>query len=247
MRTVAIIQARMGSTRLPGKVLMDVGGRTVLQRVVDRVRHAEQIDEVVVATTQLPRDAVIEGHCGDMNVACFRGSESDVLDRYLQAAKQFQAEAVVRITSDCPLIDAYWIDKAVQALARQIVDCAYNDVPRTLPRGLDVEAFTFSALQRAADVSDQAFQREHVTAVFYDRRDWFRVVCLPGQHDWAKYRLTVDTPQDLELIRKIYASFGDRDDFGWREVLDLMQRSPDLADINAGVVQKPMQQALSLT
>jgi spore coat polysaccharide biosynthesis protein SpsF len=238
MKVTAIIQARMGSTRLPGKVLMDLGGVTVLGRVVRRLQRVARISECVVATTAAPADDAIVEECRRLNVPVFRGSEDDVLDRYLQAARHFSPDAVVRITSDCPLIDPEVVDSVVRALIEQRADFACNVLKRTYPRGLDAEAFTIEALEKAWRNSDQRHQREHVTPLFYERPTMFRVASVHQDQDLSHYRWTLDTPDDLRLIREIYSHFDNRDHFGWRDVLALMERLPELPTINAHIVQK---------
>jgi spore coat polysaccharide biosynthesis protein SpsF (cytidylyltransferase family) len=164
MRTVAIIQARMGSTRLPGKVLMDLAGEPMLVRVVNRVRRAERLDEVVVATTASPSDDPIFEGCRQRGWAVERGSEKDVLDRYYRAARAHHADVVVRITADCPFVDAGLIDQVVGAFLGGGYDYVSNVLePRTYPRGLDVEVFRFSALEKAWQEDRDPSWREHVT------------------------------------------------------------------------------------
>ncbi len=238
MKVAAIIQARMGSTRLPGKVLMDLGGQTVLGRVVRRLGRASRIDEIVVATTESAGDDAIVEACNGLGVPCFRGSEEDVLDRYFLAAEKSEADAVVRITSDCPLIDPEVVDEVIQCQAENRVDFACNIMPRTYPRGLDTEVFTTEALREVWEISDQPHQREHVTPLFYERRDRFRFATIRGKRDYSQYRWTLDTPEDLKLIRAIYRYFNDSDGFGWREAIALMERSPDLVKMNAHIAQK---------
>jgi spore coat polysaccharide biosynthesis protein SpsF len=238
LKITAIIQARMGSSRLPGKVLMDLGGETVLSRVVRRLRRASRVHEIITATTESPRDAVIVEACDGLGVPCFRGSEQDVLDRYFRAAEKFGADAVVRITSDCPLIDPALVDEVIQCLVEQHADFACNVMPRTYPRGLDAEVFTVEALRKAWQISDQPHQREHVTPLFYERSDIFRFASVRGERDYSQYRWTLDTPEDLCLIRAIYGHFENGDGFGWRETVALMEWSPELANMNAHVVQK---------
>jgi spore coat polysaccharide biosynthesis protein SpsF len=240
VKVVAIVQARMGSTRLPGKVLMDLGGATVLSRVVQRLRRCSQLKEVVIATTDQAADQDIVASCAQLGVACFRGSETDVLDRYHSAAEAFSADAVVRITSDCPLIDPEVVDTVVRAMIEQRAHFASNVLTRTYPRGLDAEAFTIEALEKAWRDSDQPYQREHVTPLFYGRPEMFRVASVHEKQDFNQYRWTVDTPDDLRLIREIYSHF-DNDHFGWRDVIALMERLPALPAINAHIVQKSAQ------
>jgi spore coat polysaccharide biosynthesis protein SpsF len=241
LRVVAIIQARMGSTRLPGKVLKDLGGKTVLARVVERARLATLPNDVVVATSVQPADDAIAHECDRLNVPCFCGDEADVLDRYYQAAKKFSAEAIVRITADCPLIDPTLIDAAVHAFLEQKPDYVTNALVPTYPLGLDVEVFTSAALDAAWRAAKESYQRTHVTAYIYEHPELFRIASLTAEADYSKYRWTLDTPADLELIRAIYAHFGERH-FGWREVLSLMEGRPELVAINAQVRQKTVRE-----
>jgi len=242
MRVVGIIQARMGSTRLPGKVLKDLGGETVLARVVNRVRRAALVDEVVVATSILPADDAIAVECEALKVACFRGDELDVLDRYYRAAQEFAADVIVRITSDCPLIDPELIDATIRSRLDQKADYASNALARSYPRGLDVEAFTAEALARAWSAAKEEYQRIHVTPYLYGHPESFKVISTAGEIDHSQYRWTLDTPEDLELIRAIYQHFGNRDNMRWVEVLRLMEDQPELAGLNSHVRQKAMRE-----
>jgi spore coat polysaccharide biosynthesis protein SpsF len=242
MRVVAIIQARMGSTRLPGKVLKDLGGETVLARVVNRTRRATLLDEVVVATSILPADDVIARECEALKVACFRGDETDVLDRYYRAAQKFATDAVVRITADCPLIDPELIDAAIRSRLDQKADYASNSLARTYPRGLDVEVFTADALSRAWSAAKEEYQRTHVTPYLYQNPELFKVISIAEEGDHSKYRWTLDTAEDLELLRAVYKHFGNRDNIRWIEVLDLMEAQPELAALNSHVRQKALRE-----
>lgn len=237
-KVVAIVQARMGSTRLPGKVLMDVEGHTVLSRVVQRLSRASLVDEIIIATTTSPADSAIVAEAGRLGAKTFRGSESDVLKRYMQAAEASSADVIVRITSDCPLIDAGVVDDVVRTVLADHADFAYNDILHSFPRGLDVEAFSLAALRKVAEISTQKYEREHVTPAFYERPEIFKTVVVRSDADFSHYRWTLDTSEDLRLMRAIYAQFAGRDDFGWREIVGLMQRSPELAAMNSHVVQK---------
>jgi spore coat polysaccharide biosynthesis protein SpsF len=238
MKTAAIIQARMGSTRLPGKVLLDLGGETVLARVVRRLVRAKLLDEVLVATTTASADDAIVRECSRLGVSHFRGSELDVLDRYYSAASRAGTGVIVRITSDCPLIDPALVDQTIELFFEQQADYASNVLPRTYPRGLDVEAFATNALERAWREAEAQHQREHVTPYFYEHPDLFRLSFLNGDRDWSHYRWTLDTVEDLDLIRTIYGHFENRDEFDWHDVIALMQREPDLERLNAHVTQK---------
>jgi spore coat polysaccharide biosynthesis protein SpsF len=238
VRVVAIIQARMGSTRLPGKVLKDLCGETVLARVVNRTRRATLLQEVVVATSVQPADDAIVQECGRLSVACFRGDEADVLDRYYRAAEKFSADAIVRITSDCPLIDPEVSDKTIRAFLDQHPDYASNVLQRSYPRGLDTEVMTFAALQSAQREARDPYQREHVTPFLYQHPDRFRLVSVTGDRDYSHYRWTLDTREDLEFLRAVYARRAETSDPAWQDVLRILEEEPDLAAINEHVKQK---------
>ena len=173
---------------------------------------------------------------------CFRGEEQDVLDRYYQAARANAADAVVRITSDCPLIDPELVDETVEVFRDEHADYASNVFPRTYPRGLDTEVFSFDALDRAWREAREAHQREHVTPYLYEHPQIFKLASLSGAADYSRYRWTLDTREDLELLRAIYSRFDGRDDFSWQEVLRLMEREPELAELNSQVLQKSVRE-----
>ena len=255
---VAIIQARMAASRLPGKVLLEIEGRPMLAWVVERTRRAATIDEVVVATTDSPADDAVEDYCLDQGYACFRGSQYDVLDRYYQAALQYKADVIVRITADCPLIDPGVMDATVGAFLGLPVDSdlwsstdrpydfVANRLPppwkRTYPIGLDTEVCSIQALETAWAEAKQPHQREHVMPFFYEQPERFRILHLTHDPDFGDLRWTVDTPADMELVRHIAARFQGRIDFSWREVLDLFTHQPQLAEINSGVQAKHYRQ-----
>lgn len=233
---LALIQARMGSSRFPGKVLEDLSGHPVLWQVVNRVRKARSLDKVVVATTTESIDDPIARFCEQEGIACFRGSEPDVLDRFYRAAKANAADVVVRITADCPLIDPAVIDKVVARYERGDCDYASNAMRYTYPDGLDTEVFSFVALERAWHEARKASEREHVTP--YLRTDAFRTANVESETPVspAQYRWTVDHPQDLQFVRKVYEAFSANGDFGFREVFDLLKERPDLATIQAETI-----------
>lgn len=238
MRTVAIVQARTGSTRLPGKVLLPLLGRPVLEHVVRRVRRARTLDDVVVATTTTDADDRIEelAHLNGWPVV--RGSEQDLLDRYLLAARTFRADRVVRITSDCPLIDPDLVDDVVAALDASGADYASNTLPpRTYPRGLDVEAVTTSALEIAGREDDDPASREHATPYVYRHPERFQLRRVAGTRDLSGHRWTLDTPEDLALIGRIFEALG-RDDFAWTDALAVVEQHPDWSVVNRHVRQK---------
>lgn len=243
MRIVAVVQARMGSSRLPGKVLKGLGGQSVLARVVQRLRRSSLISEVVVATSVSSGDEAVVREAERLNVGCFRGSEADVLDRFYRAARAFHADTVVRITSDCPLIDPEITDQTIRAFLNEQPDYASNGLERTYPRGLDTEAMTAEALARAWRKANEPYQREHVTPFLYEHPELFRILSVTNDIDCSAHRWTLDTPEDLEFIRAVYERFGDGDDFSWREVLRLVEREPALSQLNSHVQQKALKEA----
>ena len=238
MRTIAIIQTRMGSSRLPGKVLRDLSGDTMLARVVQRVRSARSIDEVVIATTTASLDDAVVREAARLGCGIHRGSESDVLSRYQGAARAFDADGIVRITSDCPLVDPGVIDAVVSALTPD-VDYASNTQARTYPRGLDVEAFHRDTLERMARLAGSDAAREHVTAFLLERPELFVTRQVRADRDDSDLRWTVDAPDDLALVRALYALL----DLGvsprpYRELVDAVRARPELSTINAHVIQR---------
>ncbi len=239
---VAIIQARMSSSRLPGKVLMDIAGKPMLAWVVERARLSRLVDEVVVATTTEEADNPIADFCKANTISFSRGSHFDVLDRYFQAAKQYHADVIVRITADCPVIDPGVIDHTLERFFEEKVDFAANRLPppwkRTYPIGLDTEVCTFTGLERAWCEAKAPFEREHVMPYFYDEDGRFRILLVNHQPDYGVLRWTVDTPEDLEAVRKIFAHFQGRMNFTWLEIVDLYNQHPELAQINAAIKAK---------
>ncbi len=240
-RVVAIIQARMGSTRLPGKVLADIHGQPMLWHVLQRAKAAKFLDDVIVATTTEPSDDGIVAFCRGRGVECFRGSEWDVLDRYYCAALHHDAQSVVRITSDCPLVDPEIIDKTTRAFLSELPDYASNSIVRTYPRGLDTEVMTFRALELAWREARQPYQRSHVTPFIYESHGLFKVLSVTGKEDYSAYRWTVDTREDLEFVRTVYARMGSQF-FLWNDVVSLLRREPELAAINRFVAQKALRE-----
>lgn len=235
---LAIIQARTGSTRLPGKVLQDIGGQTMLARVVGRVQQATTVSQTVVATSTKTGDDPIEKVCSSLGIAVFRGSEQDVLDRFYQAAVAFGAQVVIRITADCPLIDPGLIDNVVTAFLAAQPDYASNILERRYPRGLDTEVMAMAALSRAWREAKEPYQRVHVTPYFYQNPQLFRLLSVPNEADLSHYRWTVDTPDDLEFVRLVYGRFANRHNISWQEVVTLLQQEPALAALNQHIQQK---------
>src|SRR5512138_1334435 len=204
MKIIAIIQAHMGSTRLPGKVLRDLAGRTMLARVVRRAQRARLIDEVTVACSTDPADDAIVVECGRLGIRVHRGSDNDVLDRYHGALEAFHPDAIVRITSDCPLIDPEVSDKVITRFLETGADYVSNTVERSYPRGLDTEICKRTCLDRAWAEATEQYQRVHVTPYLYQNPGLFRIEQACGEQDLNQLRWTVDTPADYEFVAKIF-------------------------------------------
>lgn len=226
MKTVAIVQARMSSTRFPNKVMRPVCGTPIIGLLLARLGRAKRIDQIVLATSEDPRNESLAQYVCDLGYVVYRGSEDDVLDRYYRAAKEVQADTVVRITGDCPLIDPVLVDAVITGLLESGADYASNISPPTYPDGLDTEAFTFRALERAWNQAETSEQREHVTPFIRESAS-FSQVSLPHADDHANERWTVDEPEDFEVVKKIFEHFHPRLDFSWLEVLALRHEHPE--------------------
>jgi spore coat polysaccharide biosynthesis protein SpsF (cytidylyltransferase family) len=239
VKVVAIVQARMGSSRLPGKVLADIAGHPMLWHVVTRTRQAKLVDRIVVATSTRQADDAVAEFCVAHGIDSYRGNETDVLDRYYQAARAHGADIIVRITADCPLIDPVVIDLAIARLVAPCtnVDYVSTDLPQpTYPRGLDVEVMAAAALERAWEEDHDSVSREHVTPYIYRHPTLFRLGGVPNPVDHSHHRWTVDTTDDLELVRQVFSAF-ERDDFTWMEVFELLVDRPELIALNQHVQQ----------
>ena len=242
MKRVIIVQARMTSTRLPGKILMNVGGRSMLSQQVRRLKHCLSADEIVIATTTNHGDDPVVSLARAENVRWYRGSEEDVLGRYAGAAREAQADVILRVTSDCPLIDPAETDRVVNELTSHASECDYasNVIHRTFPRGLDSEAFFDDVLERCDRLGTSASAREHVTHfILAERRALFVLRSVSDGEDNSALRWTVDTPEDLALVRKLYEDLGIGDRLvPWREVLTYVRKNHELMKLNSQIVQK---------
>jgi len=241
MKIGAIIQARMGSTRLPEKVMKNLEGKIVLEHVIERVKQSKLIDEIIIATTTHERDTVIESEALRCGVKAFRGSEDDVLSRYYYAAQENKLDVVVRITSDCPLIDPEVLDEIIEYYIKNnynIVSNAGSDLSnRTYPRGLDTEIFSVEVLENAFNNAEEKYQREHVTPFIYENTD--QIFYYKNNVDYSKYRWTLDTDEDFELISEIYKYlYNGEHDFYLSDIVKLFEKVPELYEINAHIDQK---------
>jgi spore coat polysaccharide biosynthesis protein SpsF len=233
MKTVAIIQARMGSTRLSGKSLTDIAGQPLLAHIIDRVRASTCVQEIVVATTTGPEDDALATLAQKMGTALFRGSAEDVLDRFYQAACLAQAGVVVRITADDPFKDPDVIDLVTgRLLADPTIDYASNTIEPTFPEGLDVETFRFAALERAWREARLPSEREHVTPYLWKHPELFRLINVRHNENLSKLRWTLDYEEDLQFTREIYARLYRGQVFKMGEILRLLRAEPQLTTIN---------------
>lgn len=240
MKTLIIVQARMTSTRLPGKVLLPLAGVPMLTRLVERLRRVQRADGIVVATTTNATDDTISALCAQLGVPCHRGSEHDVLSRYADAARLHGADVVVRITSDCPLIDPALIDQVIAAYEEGGSDYVSNMLPPTWPYGMAVEVFSAAALAQAHAEATQAAEREHVTPFLYWHPERYRLRNVASPVDLSHHRWTVDTPEDYALVSRLFDHLmPTRPDFTQADVLALLDAHPDWIAINQHIQQKP--------
>ena len=243
MNKVIIVQARMASTRLPGKVMMKVLGKPLIEYLIERLRRVRFADGLVIATTDNGTEKPIAELCHRLSVTCFRGPEDDVLARYHLAAHAVAADIVVRITSDCPIIDPLVIDEIICFFDMHTNEFDYvtNALVRSFPRGMDVEVFPISVLDEAFNEAKDPAEREHVTPFIYRHPERYRIGHVVRDGDASDHRWTVDTPEDFELVRRIIeALYPLKPDFGLEEVLELIVRNPDWMMVNAAVRQKEL-------
>jgi glutamate-1-semialdehyde 2,1-aminomutase len=231
MKTVAIIQARMGSTRFPNKVMQPIGGVPMIELLLRRLARAGEVDQIVLATSVDPRNRPMVDHVRKLGYEVYEGSENDVLDRYYHAAAAAGADVVVRITGDCPLIDAGLVDRVVAMLKEGDVDYASNIAPATFPDGVDTEVFSFSTLTATWQDATQLREREHVTP-YMRESGRFRTVNLAHVEDCSEERWTVDEPPDFEVVTQVFGHFAPRIDFDWLEIMRLSKSKPDLFSAN---------------
>lgn len=238
MKIIALVQARMSSTRLPGKVLADLCGIPMLSVLLHRLRQTQGIDEIVVATTTDPSDDTLVDWLTSHGVLFFRGSENDVLDRFWQCAKAHKADIIVRVTADDPLKDSEIIGRALAEFnANEGIDYVSNTITPTFPEGLDIEVFSFKALDRAAREATLPSEREHVTPYIWKHPDRFSVHCFKMYPDLSSWRWTVDKPEDLLFIQTLLSHFENNIETSYKEIIQLLNEKPELKKINAGTVR----------
>lgn len=240
MKVIAIIQARMGSSRLPRKILKPLGNKDVLTYVVERCKKIQGISEVVVATSNLPQDDLVEEWCIERGIAFFRGSEQDVLDRYVQAAQKFKPDYVIRVTADCPFVDYELASEMVQLMSNSPADfvCLQGE----LPRGLAVELFSYQTLKYIHQHGLKHRHREHVTYYAYEHRKEFSWVSVKAHETLLhpELRITLDTEEDYELCTRIANQFEEDLYVSSKDVVEFLVKNPSVAEINTHIQQKPV-------
>jgi spore coat polysaccharide biosynthesis protein SpsF len=237
LKVVAIIQARMGSTRLPGKSLMLLGGKPVIEHVLIRAKQIKGVDEVVLATTTDTADDALANWAKKNNFKCFRGSASDVLDRYYNAAKDFKADVILRITGDCPLLDPEVSGQVLEAFMEGGVDYVTNTKPPTYPDGMDTEAASFASLERAFKDAKLSSEREHVTPYIWKNKELFKIKNVTGDEDLSNLRLTIDEASDAKLIELVIAECKKRGKSNLETILNILRENPEWLKINGQIMR----------
>lgn len=239
MNTIVIIQARMGSSRLPGKILMPLGDHNNLHYVTARCKSITGVSEVIVATSELPQDNSVEQWCKEQKIACFRGSEDDVLSRFMGAAQAYHPDYVVRVTADCPFVDVEMAQHMIELIQQEQVDIV--DLGAALPRGLAVEVIAYSALQYIDQHGRESRHREHVTYYAYEYREQFTRDAYqpPANRLHPELRITLDTIEDYALISKVAEHFNNPF-VPSSEVIEYLLQHPEIAELNAHIEQKPV-------
>ena len=240
MKIIATIEARMTSSRLPGKVLLEAAGKPMLEHLVNRLRAVPSLDGIVLATTVNAADDVLEEFSRRVGIRCYRGSEDDVMIRVIGAAESAGADVVVEITGDCPIIDPQIVEQTIRMFKAHQADYATNSLIRTYPDGMDTQVFRLATLHRSASMTDDALDHEHVTLHICNHPKIFSHVHLvaPPELHWPELGLTLDEPKDYELLRKIIEHFELGKSFGCLDVVRLLRQKPDWVAINQAVLRK---------
>ena len=237
----AIIQARMGSTRLPDKVLMDVGGHPMLWHMIERLKPAKNVDEIILAIPNTKENDILEQFAKENNLKYFRGSENDVLARYYETAKAFKVDVIIRITSDCPLIDPEIVDKVIEEHLQSKADYTSNIQARTYPKGMDAEAVNFAILERAFKEAVEPADREHVTLYIRRNPQIFKQADVKNDKDLFFMRWTVDGQRDLDFVREVYKRlYSKKKIFLMKDILEVLEKEPQLLEINKEIKRKPI-------
>lgn len=238
-KIIAIAQARIGSTRLPGKVMMKIKDKTLLELYINRVRPSKLINKIIIATTVNPADDIIEQLAGQIGIECFRGSENDLLDRYYQCAKRYNADIIVRITPDDPFVDHEVIDKALGIFLKENADFVTNHFEPTYPEGLDIEVYSFKTLEKSWREAKLLSEREHVFPYIQNNPGEFKIINFKQDKDFSHLRWTIDHACDFEMTKKIYDSLYDKKQvFLQEDILELIVVHPEIAEMNSHIRRK---------
>lgn len=244
MKVNAIIQARCGSTRLPGKIFMEIDGKPLLWHVVNRLKYSKLIDDIVVATTTGTKDDATEEWCKKNEVNCYRGSEDDVLNRFYTAACEFPCDVIVRVTADDPFKEPSIIDTIIKKLFDENLDLSTNVFPPSFPEGLDCEVFTFKVLETMERATNDSYDREHVTPYIYNNPDKFKIGNVTSNHQLSAYRWTIDNSEDYEMVNAIYNNRKEENEgiLLMQEILEIIEENPEIVEINSNVKRSAMYQ-----
>ena len=231
MKVLAIVQARMGSSRLPNKVMKQLGGKPAIEVLFSRLNKSKKIDHIILATSDLQRDDILAEHIASIGFDVFRGSEKNVLNRFFEASKLYDVELIVRITGDCPIIEASMIDEMLNIFKNSSAEYISNIDPPTFPDGLDVEIFTKSSLELVHDLATSEFDREHVTP-YYRSSDIFKRKCYKNKTDMSDYRFTLDEESDYLFLDGVFKHFSPDIFFNWQEVVSVMKSDSNIIKLN---------------
>lgn len=236
MKIIAITQARTGSTRFPYKIMMKIKNETLLSIHINRIKKSKKITSIIIATTDKKADDIIKKEADKLNVNCFRGNENDVLDRFYQAVKDYEPDYVVRLTSDCPLIDAYLIDEVIEKTIKTNADYCSNTLTESYPDGQDIEVFTFKSLKKAWKESVLKSDREHVTSFIKNNLKYFKLINFHSNNmEYQKVRMTVDEPEDFEVITMLIDKLGIND--SWQNYAELYLNDATICSINNSIIR----------
>lgn len=237
----AIIQARIGSTRLPNKIFKKLCGHPLIWHVVQRLKYSKELERIIIATTTNKNDDIIEDWCLKERIPCYRGSESNVLSRYYEAAKKYCCQNIVRITADDPFKDPEIIDSVIRMFKSEQLDFGYNNLPATFPEGLDTEVFTFSILEKAFFSSTDSFEQEHVTQFFFRNLNLIKSNNLLNTNDLSWMRWTIDTNLDFEMVSLVYNSlYKENSIFLYSDIIQYLKDNPEISQMNLGVKRSDM-------
>ena len=244
MKVNAIIQARCGSTRLPGKIFMEINGKPLLWHVVNRLKYTELIDDIIVATTTDSKDDATEEWCNKNEIKCYRGSEDNVLNRFYMASVAFPCDVIVRVTADDPFKEPSIVDRIIKKLIDENLDIACNVFPPSFPEGLDCEVLKFNVLETMEKTTNDPYDREHVTPYIYNHPEKFKIGNLTSSRQLSNYRWTIDNEEDYEMVNAIYEKRKNQQEeiLLMEEILEILEENPEIASINSDVKRSAMYQ-----